>query len=123
MENSYKINTKGSNKKSLFQHLEKWLGFDSLVANGIPVKYVPLVFVITFFGLIYIGNTHFGEKKIRKMEILEAEVEELRADYTSLKADYMFASKQSEVAKKVADIKLVATEEPPKKIIKEEGEY
>jgi outer membrane murein-binding lipoprotein Lpp len=34
----------------------------------------------------------------RKIDKLQTEVEDLRADYTTLKADIMYASKQSEVA-------------------------
>jgi len=51
------------------------------------------------------------------------EVEENRADYTSMKADYMFASKQSEVARRVNEFGLKENKMPPYKIIITEGEY
>jgi hypothetical protein len=40
-----------------------------------------------------------------------------------MKADYMFASKQSEVAKKVRKIGLEESKTPPNKIVVQEGEY
>ena len=81
------------------------------------MKYIPHVVFLAFIGIFYIGNTHYAERTMRKIEVLEVEVEELRADYTSLKADYMFSSKQSEVAKKVKGIGLEESKTPPNKII------
>ncbi len=74
-------------------------------------------------GLLYISNTHYGEKTVRKINNIQAEVEDLRADYTTLKADLMFASKQSEVAKKVKDLQLKESLRPPFKIEVAAGEY
>jgi hypothetical protein len=54
---------------------------------------------------------------------MQAEVEDLRADYTTLKADLMFASKQSEVAKKVKIYGLKESLTPPFKVVVEKGEY
>jgi hypothetical protein len=71
----------------------------------------------------YIGNSHYAEKTIRKIDKVKKEVSDLRADYTTLKADYMYASKQSEVAKKVAKIELYESMQPPSKIEIVKGEY
>ena len=45
------------------------------------------------------------------------------ADYTTLKADLMFSSKQSEVARKVKPYGLKESLTPPYKIVVEKGEY
>jgi len=74
-------------------------------------------------GLLYISNTHYAEKTVRKINSIQAEVEDLRADYTTLKADLMFASKQSEVARKVNAFGLKESLKPPYKIEVKEGEY
>ncbi len=74
-------------------------------------------------GLIYISNTHYAEKTVRRINNIQAEVEDLRADYTTLKSDLMFASKQSEVAKKVKAFELKESLKPPYKVEVEEGEY
>jgi hypothetical protein len=44
-------------------------------------------------------------------------VEDLRADYTTLKSDVMFASKQSEVARRVKPLGLKESLNPPFKIV------
>ena len=92
-------------------------------SQGLPVQYLPYILFFVVLGIFYIGNSHYADKTIRKIDKLEQEVEDLRADYTTLKSEYMFASKQSEVAKQVKKLGLEESEEPPFKIVVEEGEY
>ncbi len=74
-------------------------------------------------SLFYIGNTHYAEKTVRRINHVQTEVEDLRADYTTMKSDLMFASKQSEVARKVKEFGLKESLTPPYKIVVEKGEY
>ena len=121
--NSFKINRSKKSRGSVFSTLEGRLKLDHVFESGIPPKYLLRTLFLTVIGIFYIGNNHWAEKTIRKIDKIQVEVEELRADYTSLKADYMFASKQSEVAKKVNYKGLKESSTPPNKIIIEEGEY
>jgi len=109
--------------KSIFSRLEKHIKVESLFEEGLPVKHIPKILFITVLLIIYIGNSHYGEKMIRKINELEHEVEDLRADFTTLKADYMYARLQSEVAKKVMKLGLEESSDPPSKIIVKKGEY
>ena len=74
-------------------------------------------------SLIYISNTHYAEKTTRQIDRAQSEVEDLRADYTTLKSDVMFASKQSEVARKVKVIGLRESLNPPTKVVVDTSEY
>jgi hypothetical protein len=121
--NSYKIKKGKKSRGSLFSVLESKLKLESMFDGKLPSKYIPHTLFLTALGIFYIGNNHWAEKTIRKIDKIHVEVEELRADYTSLKADYMFASKQSEVARKVNKSGLKESLTPPNKIILEEGEY
>jgi hypothetical protein len=87
------------------------------------VKYLPHVVYLTAIGIFYIGNSHYAEKTIRKIDRLQVEVEDLRADYTTLKAQTMFASKQSEVARSVKPLGLKESLKPPYKIKVKKGEH
>lgn len=126
-ENKLRIETKStkstSNGTSVFSGLEKKLKLESYFEEGFPVQHVPKIAFVMALGLFYIGNTHYAEKTVRKINNMQAEVEDLRADYTTMKSDLMFASKQSEVAKKVKAFGLEESLEPPTKIVVEEGEY
>jgi len=125
-ENKFKINpTRKASKPgvSMFSGLERRLRLESYFEEGFPVKYLPKILFVMALGLLYISNTHYAEKTVRKINTVQAEVEDLRADYTTLKSDLMFASKQSEVARKVKSLGLKESLKPPYKVEVEEGEY
>lgn len=108
---------------SVFSGIEKKLRLESYFEEGFPVHYLPKIFFVMVLGLIYIGNTHYAEQTVRKINLIQVEVEDLRADYTTLKSDLMFSSKQSEVARKVKAFGLKESLIPPYKVVVEEGEY
>ena len=131
MENKFKIGTKKINEgtsdkrggKSFFSGIEKKLKLEHYFEEGFPTQYLPKILFVMALGLLYIGNTHYAEKTVRQINTIQADVEDLRADYTTLKADLMFASKQSEVARKVKAYGLKESLTPPYKVVIEDGEY
>jgi hypothetical protein len=120
---SNKIIKKTTRKGSLFSFLEKRIKVDYVFEDGLPVKYFPYILYVSAIGIFYIGNSHYAEKTIRKIDRIQVEVEDLRADFTTLKADYMYDSKQSEVASKVEKIGLYESSKPPFQIKIKKGEY
>ncbi|MCX8490772.1 MAG: FtsL-like putative cell division protein [Cyclobacteriaceae bacterium] len=131
MENKFKVEppqkandprvkptTKASgNGKSVFSGLEKRLKLESYFEDGFPVQYLPKILFVVLLSLIYISNTHYAEKTTRQIDRAQTEVQDLRADYTTLKSDVMFASKQSEVARRVKPLGLKESLNPPFKIV------
>lgn len=105
------------NGTSVFSGLEKRLKLESYFEEGFPVQYLPKILFVVFLSLVYISNTHYAEKTIRQIDKAQTEVEDLRADFTTLKSDVMFASKQSEVARRVKAIGLKESLRPPYKIV------
>jgi len=108
---------------SIFSGVERSLKLETYFEEGFPVYYLPKILFVLFLGLMYIGNTHYAEKTVRKINLIQVEVEDLRADYTTLKSDLMFSGKQSEVARKVRPFGLKESLIPPYKVVVEEGEY
>ena len=127
--NKFKVGTAPSATGSLtggfsvFSQIEKKLKLESYFEEGFPVHYLPKIFFVVVLGLFYIGNTHYAEKTVRNINNMQAEVEDLRADYTTMKAHLMFSSKQSEVAAKVKPYGLTESITPPFKVVVEQGEY
>ena len=107
----------------IFSLLDKYTNVDALFEEGVPLKYLPYILYTTLITLFYIGNTHFAEKTIRRIDKVKVETEDLRADYTTLKSDYMEASKQSEVARNVEPLGLVESSSPPYQVIVSADEY
>lgn len=123
-ENKFRIGTrsKKSAGKGLFSFFER-NRLESLFEEGFTVKYLPKILFVMMLGLFYISNTHYSEKTVRRINQIQTEVEDLRADYTTLKSDLMFASKQSEVARKVKSLGLKESSAPPYKIVIDKREY
>ena len=102
---------------SLFGRVERVFRIDTSFERGLPTRFVPYILYFTIVGMFYIGNSHYAERMIRRMDQLEREVEDLRANYTTLKASYMYESKQSQVAKRARKLGLEESATPPYKII------
>lgn len=119
--NTFKI--EGQRKESIFSVIERSLNLGRLFEDGLPIKYLPNIAFVTVLIIVYIGYNHYAEKTSRDINKLEIEVENLRADYTTLKSDYMYSRLQSEVAKRVAAMGLQESKVPPQKIVIEELEH
>lgn len=107
------IQTEKTEGKGIFALISQAFKMEGMFEEGVPVKFMPQILWITFLIILYIANAHYTEKTIRKIDKLKYEVEDLRTDYTTLKASYMYESKQSEVAKKVEGLGLKESKNPP----------
>lgn len=105
---------------SIFSGIERRMKLENYFEEGFPVQYLPKILFVMVLGLLYISNTHHAEKTVRRIDQVQSEVEDIRADYTTLKSDLMFASKQSEVARKVKALGLKESLKPPTKVLIED---
>ena len=82
-------------------------------------RQLPFLLYLAFMAMLLIANRNWSEKTIRKVEILQDTIDELRSESITLSAKLMDASRPSEVAKKVeqANIGLKEPVKPPRKII------
>lgn len=101
----------------------KKLFVDGAVSKEAATAMMPFLVFISLLTMLYIGNSHMAVKNIRDIDKLNKEVKELSWEYKSLKADLMFKSKLTEVAKKVDTLGLKELIEPPKKIIISSDEH
>lgn len=83
----------------------------------VPVKYFYYLLWLVMLLVIYERFGYMSEKYIRESIRLKREVEDLRAEYTSIKANYMKSGKQSEIIEKVKANGLEENLIPPKKIV------
>jgi cell division protein FtsL len=90
---------------------------EGAVSKETATDMLPYLIFLCVLGMVYIANSHMAVKNIRNIDKLSKEVKELSWEYKSLKAELMFKSKMTEVAKKVDTIGLKELIEPPKKII------
>lgn len=108
--------------KSVFALIENVFKLEEAFKKETPFKLVPRIIFLVCLGVFYIWNTHYSDRLSRNFEKTKKDVQDLRADYTTLKADYMYESKQSEVAKKVESIGLKEGVKAPEKIVIDKNE-
>lgn len=84
--------------------------------DGIPARYLPKVAFSFFMCLLYIGISHQSNRTIQRLNRSKTLLEDLRVNYTTQKAELMYQSKQSEIARLVAPFGLEESETPPQKI-------
>ena len=89
------------------------------LANKRTAKNLPFLLFLAFLGIIYIANSFYAEKKIRKIEKLQKEVKELRYEYVYTRSQLMSKSRQSEIAKTLSYEGIKESRTPPKKLITE----
>nr|WP_295925787.1 FtsL-like putative cell division protein [uncultured Dyadobacter sp.] len=113
----------------LFNWLNKFLPLDKVFGEKLPGQEERLpVKYFYYFGwviVLLVAYERIGfqsEDYVRKSIKLKKEVDDLKAEYTSIHAEYERAGKQSVVVEKVQAEGLVENLIPPKKIILKEDE-
>lgn len=117
-ENSDQGKAKSSSNGSRPNPVRSFLD-GTLLTREIIMKQFPFVIFITLLCVIYIANRYSAEKIVRKTQIIQNELKELRAEQISVTSELMQLSQQSEVVKLVTqnELGLVESVEPPKTII------
>jgi hypothetical protein len=103
---------------SRFLPLEKVFGEKTETNQDlIPIRYFYYFLWIVALLVLYERMGYLSEQYIRRSLVLKKEVEDLRAEYTTIKADYMKSGKQSVVIGKVKGMGLEENLTPPHKIV------
>jgi len=110
MEANVKKNRKKAGMKS-------FLG-GTILTDERVTRQLPFIGLVAFFALVLITNRNWSERTIRRIEVVQDSLEELRAESITLSAKLMDASRPSEVIKKIeeAGIDLEEPVKPPKKL-------
>ena len=69
-----------------------------------------------FLALVYIGNAHFAEKRVREIQALQKKIKELKWEYTSIKSETMYKSIQSQIDESLEPVGLNLANKGPKVI-------
>jgi hypothetical protein len=84
-----------------------WLNYRWIVKN------IPFFLYCALLCVVYIANGHFGDKMIKRINVLGKEVKELNYENKTLGGALLFKSKQSELEKAVEPLGLKLPEEQP----------
>ncbi len=108
------------NKLEVYNKIGSWISSKVQLGSEIPTEMLKNIFWLAFLALIYIFLQYQYEGLLKKIAKARTEMEESRAAYISQKSRYMYASKQSEIAKKLATEGLEENITPPIKIVVKE---
>jgi hypothetical protein len=91
----------------------------NILVNDQVLKWMPIVGLITFLGLLMISSRFKGEKILRKMVVVQDSVRNLRSESATVEADLMILSRYSTILKEVEKkgLGLKQPNEPPIKIV------
>lgn len=94
----------------------------SLFSEKIILGNLPYILLLTVLGAFYIANRFHAEKIIRRTDILQQEVKELRTEAMATSSELMYISKQSEVSRLINQrgLGLKELKKPPYKLIVKE---
>ena len=109
---------------TLFTWFSRFLPLDKIFGEKternqdlIPIRYFNYFLWVVALLVTYEWLGYASEKYVRQSLTLKREVEDLRAEYTTIKAEYMKSAKQSVVFKKVQGSGLEENLTPPMKIV------
>lgn len=86
------------------------------------LKTIPFILFLAGLGMIYIANNFYTERTIRATNRMKKELKELRFEYIASKSQYSDSTKQSKVARKLAEMGIKEAVAPPEKIFVKESE-
>lgn len=132
-QNTYKQQKKEhTHKKAKKQQLNPRLGkigkgFRHILDGSFIVKYdvfkhFSFVLYIIFWAVMLIANSYNAEKRIRKIDQLNVEIDDLRFEHIAVKSELMNYTRLSQIALSVEKTGLKVSVEPPYKIFIETNE-
>lgn len=95
------------------------MGFDRLFGsdNAWPIRNINRILWVTLLLVLYIGLNHNAERLVRRIHRTRTDVDELRAQATTLEAKLAQSSKQSKLSKRVLADSLFDSQSPPMKVV------
>lgn len=90
----------------------------SIFLNKEVLRWLPILGLLVFLGLLIISNRFKGEKILREMVVVEEEIKEMRSEAATIEAELMNMNRYSEVLRRLNDngLGLKQPELAPKKI-------
>ena len=92
----------------------------SFLSGKKVIKQLPFILSIAFLAMCYIANNYNSQKTAIEINRTLKEIEGLRYEYISTKANLMYISKQSEIIKRLGTSGLKEPIVPPDKIFIED---
>ena len=94
----------------------------SFLSGKKVTKQLPFILSLSLIAMCYIANNYNSQKKAIEINRTLKEIEGLRYEYISTKANLMYISKQSEIVKRLGTSEIKEAIVPPDKIYIEDSD-
>jgi len=81
------------------------------------IRLLPFLIYLTCIGLLYIFNSNYANRTIISISKTKKQIEEQRFEYINTKSKLMQTTRQTEIAKRLANSGLKESKTPPRKIV------
>lgn len=121
-QNRFKNTDDISSQEPKVKSSKKKPAFDFAFGGGLNMgayyifKNINFIFFLAFIGIIYIANSHYAVKTIKKIKDVQHKLEQTSWKSNAKKSDLMFESMQSRIMEKVTELQLEPISGKPKKI-------
>ena len=108
---------KKKNPKAHVSVMKNFLGGKVLTGKEITEQ-LPFIFFLCFLGILLISNRYCSEKTIRRMEVVQDSIKELKSESILMESDLMRMNTPSEIEKRVKEngLNLIDPLEPPREL-------
>lgn len=103
--------------RGVFAFFDRVFNMDKVLGGAFPAYQMRYIVWTSALIILYIASSLNSENLIHKIDVLKADLEEKRADYTTQEADFMKSGKQSEIINKLKGTGLEENKTPPTKVI------
>ncbi len=103
--------------RGVFAFFDRVFNMDKVLGGAFPAYQMRYIVWTSALIILYIASSLNSENLIHKIDVLKADLEEKRADYTTQEADFMKSGKQSEIIHKLKETGLEENKTPPTKVI------
>jgi hypothetical protein len=114
-----KLSSKTNNKSSSGL-LDLIFNLDPITGGELPVDLIKRIMYVALLIFVYIYYSMLADVEIHQIAKIKVELQEVRADYTTQKAEYMKAGKQSYLANEMKKYQLELSLIPPIKVVSDE---
>jgi len=110
-------------KNRIAQNGTRKAGKPGKAPKGLSVKrvddYLRFIIFLALIGMVYIGNSHYAERQVKEIELLEKDVKELKSKYLLRKSTLSAGTRFSELKPVVDTLGLKPQVQPPHRLVKQ----
>jgi cell division protein FtsL len=108
--------SKGDNTKQMKSLFKSLFDIEIKITKENVPRLLTFVLFVSSLMIFYIGNKYYSEKQVMKIDTMNKEIKELRAESITTKAELMNYSKLSEIMKRANELGLYELKDPPRKV-------